>query len=1677
MKNIQLLNLDQYKDFNHYQLVEEGIHIDLGDTDATNYRIAISYAIESGEDSQYPLENLLDEFCLYVSDFLESENQNQDQVKLEFAGTFEDIQKVKTILGKRVYSRVLFRDVEDTYYDFVIEEEIMNENQRYIFEIISQKVKAGLLSQEEIKNNIQDIILDEELEEIPSQWINSVINSEFKKLTEESKYWSHPTDNEKLEVVFDKLWNEHKIIALHHAGYTIGEGEEQVIEQEIYLRSEGLYSEGYCFYHGQHVERVIGTDCNSLFLIFQKIDNEDDRVTQQIGQLIKNKLQEEGFKVHWDGNPLVTIEILDFNWQKRYIDSLNAIAPQFRKLSEIQHLLPADSWVKEYVFDRGGEDEICLFIAGDWELENLDLDEVKDEQGNYISLILVAGNMKVKNIYCENTDGATGLIVTGSLEAENMIVGGQEIYICGDLRVKDCFWGDYNHGELVVIGTITMQVFIATDYGFDFDLHKKEDRLKLDVFLWDEEEQEGFPQFKIRNLFREDCIAEELDLDEEDDLYSWNDWLNRSQIIEHLKAGKPILLQNIINVQDEAPEVEIPFVFESRAFNNANLLRLRESPLFLDNFPTDGTERHQTIEYWRGDDFKRVVVTKEELFSEKVYFQQGDRALLMQYEEVKRNVFQTLLGETPQYQITLLCRTITEGVSDNWFHYNSLLKEHKKYSVLTQDFWENLLTEWSEMEYYHQQFQKVITTEKINHILSLPVVKEKYSDYYDDDKEALWFRNFNWQFRQIDNIKKVCQRITIACDISTEEEKIYDFYHFDIEKLENGVIAPVLYTQYDDGYGASVFKVAICNIDKFKNAIRYFEMMETKIEKINSDYLEELEAKEKSRQKNIAETPHTVPFETLKFDGHQFKVINVHQANELLKDIKDLEEKEYLYDVFNYDNFFKHDKDAVFLLAEDDVVLTKLELCSWFEREERYIQIRGIIFLKNLTVSSHINSSAAEMNYAPALIIMGNLNCRNIYLFGNVHYIAGNVAGEFLYAEYNQGTLYVKGRLMVDCVVSRDMPCYFGEIVAKAIVSEYSIYGLDSILDAQNMIKKILNFYPNTHFLEDVLIPEVMGGNLWGERWPDNLEDWISEGKSVIDRTKNLEYKTVTDATIAPRFEAIFNHALLADGSYSIESAENKYTFTCFEWNGKQYRDIGYKNTGNFRHQLRILHAVEANAYTAELEYLDKATDKATLRFSSTLADTFTSTKAVKHAFCMAERVLMSQSRLSNANMDNANGLTDASNLFIETVIGITLPLEYKTWLKNYSGEECIPIEFVTQDGKITSRVKSFFLPEAAKENNLLSKMIEFNKSAIIPANLIPIAIDPINCLILIAISGDDVGKIYYWAKDEEDFEDTCTYINLHLVSEGFNDFMGLKKAKVLEIDLTDEGLTINATPFTFPIAVNELRLILGEAEFFKKDKQKDSNDIYTWHEAGIFGYSKKDQLITTVAIHVSEHYNFKFGSHQLFTQVFKINGEPYEQIQFEKEKKGYYVEKRIGNNSLFIGFNGDQVTQINISEFQELQEPEPLEDPDRYDFKPITGEKIEFADFNFKLAVVQVLMYEKELLLPKFDIYEFTKRYTARVIDLEEEGYDLIPEVTAYFEKLEIDKKFAEEITEIYQLGSDIYLNMINFWDGEDEVFNINTFTDVEQFPNLKSMTLFYDIELKELEYLKSRGITVEDV
>jgi hypothetical protein len=131
MKNIAYFEADKYKTDKNYTLAEEGIYLFSNPPDAVEngrfrygnmttsekqpgeYVTSLAFEQEpelgEGESpsniSQYPLEDILDEFDVYVSDFYEDLNAKSEKVCYqEFSSPdIEDVRNLRSIIGKHVY--------------------------------------------------------------------------------------------------------------------------------------------------------------------------------------------------------------------------------------------------------------------------------------------------------------------------------------------------------------------------------------------------------------------------------------------------------------------------------------------------------------------------------------------------------------------------------------------------------------------------------------------------------------------------------------------------------------------------------------------------------------------------------------------------------------------------------------------------------------------------------------------------------------------------------------------------------------------------------------------------------------------------------------------------------------------------------------------------------------------------------------------------------------------------------------------------------------------------------------------------------------------------------------------------------------------------------------------------------------------------------------------------------------------------------------------------------------------------------------------------------------------------------------------------------------------------------------------------------------------------------------
>lgn len=125
MKNIQNYAAQKYNNTSKYTLVADGVYECNG-----KFFTSLSFEQEPeiGEGtsptdiSQYPLENVLEYYLVFVSDFYEDKNKaSGERCFLEFASRrLNDVRNLRTLIGKRAYNQEFTNDGK-CYYELIIE--------------------------------------------------------------------------------------------------------------------------------------------------------------------------------------------------------------------------------------------------------------------------------------------------------------------------------------------------------------------------------------------------------------------------------------------------------------------------------------------------------------------------------------------------------------------------------------------------------------------------------------------------------------------------------------------------------------------------------------------------------------------------------------------------------------------------------------------------------------------------------------------------------------------------------------------------------------------------------------------------------------------------------------------------------------------------------------------------------------------------------------------------------------------------------------------------------------------------------------------------------------------------------------------------------------------------------------------------------------------------------------------------------------------------------------------------------------------------------------------------------------------------------------------------------------------------------------------------------------------
>jgi uncharacterized protein DUF6891 len=185
------------------------------------------------------------------------------------------------------------------------------DNRASALDAVRRYVCSGFYDTDEIVEIIDESVFRPG--EIDKTWLRAEIRKAFRTKKTEEKSWPATTDCDRLDQVFAAL-EAQGIMALQNAGYEQSDGIADVTQFYQEAGAEQSDIVGYCFYHGQDLERVMQS--GQLWLTYGDILGDDEKGVE-IGQRIRRALEEAGFAVEWDESIKTRLLVKGIKWQRR----------------------------------------------------------------------------------------------------------------------------------------------------------------------------------------------------------------------------------------------------------------------------------------------------------------------------------------------------------------------------------------------------------------------------------------------------------------------------------------------------------------------------------------------------------------------------------------------------------------------------------------------------------------------------------------------------------------------------------------------------------------------------------------------------------------------------------------------------------------------------------------------------------------------------------------------------------------------------------------------------------------------------------------------------------------------------------------------------------------------------------------------------------------------------------------------------------------------------------------------------------------------------------------------------------------------------------------------------------------------------------------------------------------
>lgn len=513
-------------------------------------------------------------------------------------------------------------------------------------------------------------------------------------------------------------------------------------------------------------------------------------------------------------------------------------------LKECKDLFPVGSFgsYRMAIHEDDYADDLVLLIEEDCTIENLDLDDVSStfplvQKNQYISIILCLGNFTANNIYNDNDDGNCCLTVLGNLTCNNMLVGGQEIFVDKNLIVNECFWGNYNHGVLSVNGKTTATIFLATD-EYRYEETKRNQTVNHYFTDFDEENKDyEFPLEKLEVVFLPELLIAEDDL--EDEITSWNSWLNRNLCLDYVAKNQKIL-KDVFEPKVK-PEVVYDHFFTTPIFIQTQTDFETQIDNFLKLLEIANLEPDNELEFEKYGWTFTLTKTHKKYPTISLLLATNDDFIISL--TIDKLVKKSLFNSKKSYEFYVIVREHVEEKGIAIFEE----KAPQSYYNAFNDVWKMVLYHTERGAHFYKRFLNEVKATDVHQLCTLPIITEFYNNWRDGDRNGFHFGGKKYAFC-IPNEENGSAQLRISKKIKSKNDN-HDCrgFRFDNDTIENPEHVNLLYNYSQceriEGrykkYGGT--KVYFFDDELYEEALEWYQKAQINVPKVNAIYLEDKE--------------------------------------------------------------------------------------------------------------------------------------------------------------------------------------------------------------------------------------------------------------------------------------------------------------------------------------------------------------------------------------------------------------------------------------------------------------------------------------------------------------------------------------------------------------------------------------------------------------------------------------------------------------------------------------------------------------------------------------------------------------------------------------------------------------------------------------------------------------------